>query len=281
MSESKLPSWPPYLVAFLSFVGINVIAAIVVGGYLFATAGDPSLPMDARVEQLAKLSSTPQALVLSVVLTSTLFIVIGAWASARGGRRSGAAVVRRMRLYPVDARDAFAASVGVLGTSMVLDVFVEVLGLGGQGSLGSIHDALNVLPGHLLFAAALVVGVFPGIGEEVFFRGFLMRRIEAADGWKTAWVASSILFGIFHFDPIHSPTAGLIGLYLGWMVLRSGSLWVGVVAHTLNNFVATVTVGRPIPDALAPLVAFVGLAAAGSAVWYVKERRPTVVVGDW
>ncbi len=281
MSETKLLSWPPYLVAFLSFVGINVIAAVVVAGYLFATAGDPTLPMDARVEQLAKHASTPQALVLSVVITGTLFIVIGVSAAVFGASGFQETVVRRMRLYPVDARDAFAASVGVLGTSMVLDTFVQVTGLGEQGSLRAIHDALNVLPAHLLFAAALVVGVFPGIGEELFFRGYLMRRIEAANGWKIAWVMSSILFGLFHWDEVHSPTAGLIGLYLGWMVLRSGSLWVGVVAHTLNNFVATVTVGRPIPDALAPLVAFVGLAAAGSAVWYVKERRPTVAAGDW
>jgi len=50
--------------------------------------------------------------------------------------------------------------------------------------------------------------------------------------------ASSLMFGIFHIDPARMVTTGCIGVVLGLLVLRSGSLWTGVIAHTLNNGVA-------------------------------------------
>ncbi len=277
----SLKSWPPYVVALLSFLVINTVVGIGIGALLLWLDGDPTLAMKERIAQLPELATTPKALVLSVALTGGSFIGITMALTARGSRHASPTLVRRLCLFPFDAREAFAASLGVLGTSMVLDTIVQVSGLGGQGTLGAIHAALVQLPEHLLIAAALVVGVFPGIGEELFFRGYMMRRMQASDGVMIAWIGSSVMFGIFHFDPVHTPTSALIGAYLGWMVLRTGSLWIGVVAHTANNFVATVSVGRDFADEMAPVLILIGLAAAASAVWYVRERRKAHAPFAW
>lgn len=277
----KRKSWPPYVVALLSFLIINIVVGIGMSGLLLWMDGDRARPLAERVARLAELAATPKALVVSVALTGVLFVAIAAFVTVRGRTDVRATLERRLGLYAFDPREAFAASLGVLGTSMVLDTIVQLVGLGGQGTLGAIHTALVQLPEPTLLAAAVVVGVFPGIGEEVFFRGYVMRRIQAADGALIAWIASSLMFGIFHFDPIHTPTSALIGFYLGWMVLRTGSLWVGVVAHTVNNFVATISVGRHFPDEHAPALFAVGLAAAASGIWYVRERRRAHVPHAW
>lgn len=84
--------------------------------------------------------------------------------------------------------------------------------------------------------AALVVPVM----EELFWRSFILRTIDRSDflaqdpsttSWK-ALLASSILFGFEH----ELWFAGVVaGLAYGWLYVRTGNLWVPIVAHGLTN----------------------------------------------
>jgi membrane protease YdiL (CAAX protease family) len=46
---------------------------------------------------------------------------------------------------------------------------------------------------------------------------------------------TAILFGAIHFDALQGLGALLIGLYLGYVALATGSLWPAVAAHAINN----------------------------------------------
>ena len=87
-----------------------------------------------------------------------------------------------------------------------------------------------------LFGAAAVVPVM----EELFWRSFVMRWVDRADFLHLAPAAiglralaiSSIVFGIEHDLWL----AGIVaGLAYGWLYMRSGSLWLPILAHAVTN----------------------------------------------
>lgn len=78
------------------------------------------------------------------------------------------------------------------------------------------------------------------IAEEVVFRGAILRKLME---WKPQhrWlmiVLSALLFALAHMNPAQFLHPFLIGLLLGWMYLRTGSILPGIVYHCANNSVA-------------------------------------------
>jgi len=85
-----------------------------------------------------------------------------------------------------------------------------------------------------------------GITEEVLFRGLLQIWIERAVGSPTAGlVAASILFGLVHLiTPTYGLFAGIMGLYLGYLLDASGqrNLLVPVITHAVYDYLAFLVV---------------------------------------
>jgi sodium transport system permease protein len=89
----------------------------------------------------------------------------------------------------------------------------------------------------ILFCAA----VAPALAEEIFFRGFLLRALRTRQSELLAIVTSATIFGLFHvivmegmlFDRFLPTT--FLGLILGWLAIRTGSIWPGVLLHGTHN----------------------------------------------
>lgn len=105
--------------------------------------------------------------------------------------------------------------------------------------------------------AMLVMALAPAIFEEVLFRGALQNLFVS---WtKNAWVGiiiTAILFSVIHISYFgFLPRFGL-GMILGLIFYYSGSLWLSILLHFLNNaFVVTqlyvlTTQGKPIEQAM-------------------------------
>jgi membrane protease YdiL (CAAX protease family) len=92
--------------------------------------------------------------------------------------------------------------------------------------------------GILLFI--LIVGIGAPVAEELFFRGLLMRALEKRFGTAWAVVGSAVVFGATHFQFLQFPALTCAGLVFAWLVVRSDSLWSGVVGHTAFNMVTVV-----------------------------------------
>ncbi len=88
-----------------------------------------------------------------------------------------------------------------------------------------------------LWQMFLVIAVLPGICEELLFRGFLPRFFEGKKFWYPV-LASAALFAIFHLDPFRLLPTFLLGTLLGWLTLRSGSIYNSMLSHALNNALA-------------------------------------------
>ena len=87
----------------------------------------------------------------------------------------------------------------------------------------------------------LSMAIVPAICEELFFRGLLFRSFRTHfSPWKTIF-ATAILFGSFHLISSSGLTISrflpttIMGVILGWVGYRSGSVLPGILLHALHN----------------------------------------------
>ena len=99
------------------------------------------------------------------------------------------------------------------------------------------YEIPETLPAFIIYCLSLTV--LPAFIEEIIFRGIVMQSLRRF-GDIFALVASSLIFGIFHLNLIQMPYAFILGLCIGYFVMRTGSLWVAVAIHLVNNSVALV-----------------------------------------
>lgn len=92
-----------------------------------------------------------------------------------------------------------------------------------------------------LIISILIVGILAGFSEEIFFRGAL-QRIMATGGVSAhaaIWIAAFI-FSAFHMQFFGFLPRLLLGAFFGYLLWWSGSLWLPVCAHALNNTMALI-----------------------------------------
>ena len=77
----------------------------------------------------------------------------------------------------------------------------------------------------------------PAVLEEIYFRGAL-QGIMRPSGSSVAIFAPALLFALLHLDLAQSITALVCGIFLGWLVERSGSILPGMLLHFINNTLA-------------------------------------------
>jgi uncharacterized protein len=83
----------------------------------------------------------------------------------------------------------------------------------------------------------VVLSVFAGICEEVLFRGTIMPALEKY-GLVPALVFSSLLFALLHGSFLSLLSTFVLGVVMAVIVIKTGSLWGGIIYHMLNNFFA-------------------------------------------
>ena len=95
-------------------------------------------------------------------------------------------------------------------------------------------DFSSFSPAHHIYFATLGA-LMPGIGEEIYFRGFLRKKFE--DFRPAGWILiTSLSFAFWHIlSPSYLLHTFLIGIVLGIAVHRTQRLLPVIVAHTLTN----------------------------------------------
>jgi membrane protease YdiL (CAAX protease family) len=91
-----------------------------------------------------------------------------------------------------------------------------------------------------MFLLIFSVVVFAGVIEEMLFRGFLQTALERSSREVKAIVVTAAVFAILHFNPWWMLQIFGLGIVLGVLAWRSGSIWPGVVIHMTNNAVAMI-----------------------------------------
>ena len=186
--------------------------------------------------------------------------LVGAWVARRGSDER--APVRRPRAIEIGF--AVLLAVGLAALSMAVARLFGEPGGGATVALGA--DAA------LAVAGALVVLAVQAFTEELGWRGVPLRWAVARWGQRGGLVVQGLAWGVW-YAPLFLVSGGapsrslplaagfaltclLLGIVLGWLRIRSGSVFPSMVA----NLVLTVAGGLP-------MLAVVGSSGASGAVF--------------
>lgn len=121
------------------------------------------------------------------------------------------------------------ASTIASASSSVIQNVLSNIGLYAPGNV----DAMPV--GRTTTVLYLINSVLlPAFLEEFVFRGIILHSLRRF-GDSFAVVISSILFAAAHGNIIVFPVALTVGICIGYFVVRTGSLWTGIIVHFCYN----------------------------------------------
>jgi membrane protease YdiL (CAAX protease family) len=92
--------------------------------------------------------------------------------------------------------------------------------------------------------AGILIAPVTAFCEEIFFRGLLFGGIRQRLSLWPAAIASGVIFGALHLtagDLAVALQLSILGVIFAWAYERSGSLWVPIALHLLNNTIAFIT----------------------------------------
>jgi membrane protease YdiL (CAAX protease family) len=96
-------------------------------------------------------------------------------------------------------------------------------------------SVLDPYRGNSLLWAYLLVAIAPPVVEELGFRGVMYQLLARSLDPRETIFLSAAAFGILHLSVPTLITHIPLGLYLGWLRYRSGSLYPSIFAHFLHN----------------------------------------------
>jgi sodium transport system permease protein len=186
--------------------------------------------------------SLDRRLVVGAFVTLLVFCVIP-WALAKFNRvilASGAALVR-----PQIGALVAAAMLGLALWPAAHELFllnerigIKVLRLDQLAEVKAFMERLQHVP---LVWILLALAVVPGVAEEFFFRGLLFSSLrKVTTPWRTV-LAAAVLFGLFHvvagtvLAPERFLPSAFLGLVLGWVRMRTGSVFPCMLLHAIHN----------------------------------------------
>lgn len=126
-------------------------------------------------------------------------------------------------------------AVPLAGIFNIINLWV-VSSIFGKTSLTQLPVAKN--PAELL-AGIFIIAAAPAICEETLFRGIIMRGLEKAGAVRSILI-TAFLFGLMHADFQKLLGTFALGVLIGFLVYRTGSLYGGMLAHFTNNAFAVI-----------------------------------------
>jgi membrane protease YdiL (CAAX protease family) len=95
---------------------------------------------------------------------------------------------------------------------------------------------LNIPDFYSFMRGLLIMAIIPALGEEMFFRGVLMRFVKKRSRTMLAPIlTSAALFALAHSNVYGLPSIFSAGILLAVIYYLTGSLWCSIFAHLLFN----------------------------------------------
>ena len=236
-----MPSTGPFprppLRSVWATLGLGVVIVIVVAaaqaGCLFALTSytlqnapgvEPDIIIDALTQTGFHLSLA--GTVGSLVGLGAVFVVVNA--------RTGASSRVELALISIGAR----AVVIWLTLGLLLAGVVYLLGVLLARAPISLPVVVAYQSAHVLWWFWITVVFLVPLFEELFFRGFLLFNLSLSRlrPWG-AVLTTSVIWSLVHlqYDTFELGTLFVLGVVLGWVRLKTGSIVPGLVLHAVFN----------------------------------------------
>ena len=105
-----------------------------------------------------------------------------------------------------------------------------------------VMETMKQMTGGPLWSSFLVTALMAPFFEEWLCRGMILRGLLAGGKMKPVWaiVISALFFALIHMNPWQALNAFILGLLMGWIYYRTGSLWLTMLIHFVNNGTAVI-----------------------------------------
>lgn len=245
MNEEKRTSAAAILLALLKagcylllFLGAQTLVTVAVTAIItiWSILNGGGLDQNALLTDV--LAYTPHITLFSAVLT---LIILAIFFLARKKKLFAEVGLVRTKPSLVGAAAAITPALYV--------VVIVVMGFLPEALLEDYAQASAGLDDTGLFTLLATVIAAP-IVEEVIFRGLIQSRLaRAMPGWLAAVIAA-LVFGLCHGQIVWATYAFVLGLFFGWMRLRSGSILPSLAAHFVFNLIGhfAVVLEGAVPD---------------------------------
>jgi sodium transport system permease protein len=164
---------------------------------------------------------TPAVLMTAILTRSPRKTLLLRWPSATGAL---AAVGLAVAYHPI---------------ANLLALMVEAMYPINPGIRDQVETFFDSMPG--MPVRLLAIAVIGPICEEIAFRGFILSGFRRLGRTGLAIVLTSIAFGLTHSIMQQSIVAGITGLLIAYLAVRTGSLLPPVLFHIIHNGLALCT----------------------------------------
>jgi sodium transport system permease protein len=104
-----------------------------------------------------------------------------------------------------------------------------------QSFLDAFQELFRVFQARGIAYSVAMMAVLPAVCEEALFRGFIMTGFRKQWGATRAVILTAVMFAVFHLSPYRYLPTGILGVVIGAIVIWTGSLWAGMLAHFVAN----------------------------------------------
>lgn len=217
------------------FIFVVIQSLVAVAFVVAKMVTNPTLDIMELAEQLITDGNliTTATIASAVVCSGLIFIIVKV--------RRGASFTEYLALKSLSSKSIIAMlaiTIVFIGLSSLANLFLE-----RPADSDFITSAYSTVTSVPLFWIAIVV--FGPVFEELFIRGFLfigfmksrLGPVGAVILTTLVWALLHVQYGFYEITIIF-----ILGLILGIVRYKTGSLWAPVIIHALNNFLAVLLV---------------------------------------
>jgi uncharacterized protein len=238
LSNALLAGEPRYIARSPWSPTLAIIAAVTIQAGLQLAAGVIGTLASARLSGVAPEGLSEQQMLtglLAFLLLSQVAVASLTWAAAGffgGSRREVLGLAGRAPSI-AEIATALVGLVLVLGTFNML-----VYLLRPDLFLSDMRQFLPMIREPVWPLTALAVGIGAPVSEELLFRGFLLSALATRSyGFWPAALLVNVVWVAFHFG---YSAVGMLevfvgGIYLSWLLWRSGTIWLPIICHAVTN----------------------------------------------
>ncbi len=218
-----------------TFAGILlhvVFVYLVFAGTVVETARGLSHLIETGEHPAGGLDLTDWEIVLNLLFNFVLFTVAAVTWLVLVNKKGTREIFASLELKAEGAPKAVVAGV----VTAIVTILAFGAALWGLQSVGyePQNPQAEAIAGALTLETALLVALLAGLGEELYFRGFLLPR--------TGNTVQAALFALVHATylvPLQVVLPFVLGLVFGWLTRRT-NLWAAIVAHFAFNAIMLV-----------------------------------------
>ena len=146
-------------------------------------------------------------------------------------------VILALVIIPTAAFSGQLYAVFTLGWEWLVQFFPVLEELRQLSSIEAVQEMARSTP---LMVLIVVVAVLPALQEEFLFRGLIGRGLVGRYGVIAGIALTSMLFAAVHLTPTHVAALIPLAVVMHVAYLSSGSIWLPVLVHFLNNALSVI-----------------------------------------